>query len=106
MPHELRERITRLHAALDAAGRPRDSVELTAGIFVRGTAPADDDRPDEAIDGGRSTRSVRPSPGYERARASATSIVHLWPRTPEAVAQLGATAAIARERTAARRAAV
>lgn len=47
--HELRERIARVHEALAAAGRPRASLELTAGIFLTTSAAADDDRPDETI---------------------------------------------------------
>ena len=43
--------------------------------------------------------------GYEALGVSHL-IVHLWPHTPEAVAQLGSAAAVARERTAARGAAV
>jgi probable F420-dependent oxidoreductase len=93
--HELRERIARLHAALDAAGRAHDSIELTAGIFVA-ISPADDDRPDEAI-GGSVEEIGEALAGYE-ALGIRHLVVHLWPRTPEAVAQLGAAASIARER--------
>ena len=75
--HELRERITRLHAALDAVGRPRDSLELTAGIFVA-TAPADDDRPDEAITGGDRRDRARRSRATRRS-GSATSSSTCWP---------------------------
>jgi probable F420-dependent oxidoreductase len=100
---ELRERITRLHAALDAAGRPRDSLELTAGIFVA-TSPADDDRPEETITGGVD-EIAEALAGYG-ALGVTHLIVHLWPRTVEAVEQLGAAAAIARERTGSRKAAV
>lgn len=97
--HQLRERIERLHAALDAAGRPRDSIELTAGIFVA-TSPADDDRPDEAISGSIDEIAAGLA-GYEELGVTHL-IVHLWPRTVEAVGQLGAAAEIARERTAGR----
>jgi alkanesulfonate monooxygenase SsuD/methylene tetrahydromethanopterin reductase-like flavin-dependent oxidoreductase (luciferase family) len=91
--HGLRELIGRLHAALDAVGRPRDSIELTAGIFVA-TAPADDDRPDEAI-GGTAEDIGAALAGYS-ALGISHLIVHLWPRTVEAVGQLAAAAAIAR----------
>lgn len=97
--HELRERIARLHAALDAAGRPRHSLELTAGVFVA-ISPAADDRPDEAIRG--SIHEIGEAlAGYE-SLGIGHLIVHLWPRTPEAVAQLAAAAALARERIDAR----
>jgi probable F420-dependent oxidoreductase len=47
---ELRERLAHLDEALDAAGRARDSIERTAGVFVA-IAPGDDDRPEQAIRG-------------------------------------------------------
>ena len=93
--HELRERISNLHAAMDKSGRPRDAIELSAGIFVA-TSPADDDRPEEAIHG--STGEIGEAlAGYADLGISHL-IVHLWPRTVEAVVQLGAAAAIARQR--------
>jgi alkanesulfonate monooxygenase SsuD/methylene tetrahydromethanopterin reductase-like flavin-dependent oxidoreductase (luciferase family) len=101
--NELRERITRLHAALDAAGRPRDSLELTAGIFVA-TSTAEDDRPDETITG--SLDEIAEALAGYGALGLTHLIVHLWPRTVEAVQQLGAAAAIARERVAAQTSAV
>jgi probable F420-dependent oxidoreductase len=96
--HELRERITRLHDAMDKVGRPRDAIELSAGIFVA-TSPADDDRPAEAI-GGSAEDIGEALAGYADLGISHL-IVHLWPRTPEAVRELGAAAAIARERLSA-----
>jgi probable F420-dependent oxidoreductase len=94
---ELRERIRRLHAALDAAGRPRDAVEMTAGIFVA-TGPGRDDRPREAISG--SIDEI----AHALAGYAALGITHLianvWPRTPEAVTRLGQAAALARSRLA------
>jgi probable F420-dependent oxidoreductase len=91
--HELRERIDRLHAALDAAGRPRSAIELTAGIFVA-VSPADDDRPDEAISGSIDEIGEALA-GYE-ALGIGHVVVHLWPRSSEAVMQLAGAAAIAR----------
>jgi probable F420-dependent oxidoreductase len=101
--NELRERISRLHAALDSAGRPRDSLELTAGIFVA-ASPADDDRPEETITG--SLDEIAEALAGYGALGVTHLIVHLWPRTVEAVEQLGAAAAIARERAGPRKAAV
>jgi alkanesulfonate monooxygenase SsuD/methylene tetrahydromethanopterin reductase-like flavin-dependent oxidoreductase (luciferase family) len=94
----LRDRISRLHEALDAAGRPRDSLELTAGVFVA-ISPADDDRPEEAMSG--SIDEIAAALAGYAALGVSHLIVHLWPRTAEAVTQLGAAAASARERVAA-----
>ncbi len=92
---ELRARTARLDAALDAAGRDRSSVERTAGIFVA-AGPGDDDRPDTAIAGG--TDEIADALAGYAALGVSHLIVHLWPRTTEAVAQLGAAAVLARER--------
>ena len=90
---ELRERIRRLHAALDAAGRPRDSIEMTVGIFVA-TAPGRDDRPREAISG--SIDEIAHSLAGYAALGISHLIVNVWPRTAGAVTQLGEAAARAR----------
>ncbi len=95
--NELRDRITRLHAAMDAIGRPRDAIELTAGIFVA-ISPADDDRPEEAI-GGTVDEIGEALAGYATLGVRHL-IVHLWPRTSEAVAELAVAADIARTRLA------
>jgi probable F420-dependent oxidoreductase len=95
--HELRERIERLDAALDAAGRPRDSIERSAGVFVA-TAAADDDAPSEAIVGG--VDEIGEALAGYRELGIDHVIVHLRPRTPEAVAELGAAATIARAKLA------
>ncbi len=92
---ELRDRIERLHASLDAAGRQRDSIDLTAGIFVA-TSEGDDDRPDEVITG--STDEIGAALAGYAALGVSHLIVHLWPRTVEAVGQLAVAAAIARDR--------
>jgi probable F420-dependent oxidoreductase len=95
--HELRERIRRLHVALDAVGRPRAAVELTAGIFVA-TAPGRDDRPREAITG--SVDEIADSLAGYAALGISHLIANVWPRTPEAVHRLGQAAAVARSRLA------
>jgi probable F420-dependent oxidoreductase len=90
---ELRERLAHLDAALDAAGRARDSIERTAGVFVA-IAPGDDDRPDEAI-GGSVDEIGEALAGYADLGVSHL-IVHVWPRTTDAVRLLGEAAEVAR----------
>ncbi|HUH17534.1 MAG TPA: LLM class flavin-dependent oxidoreductase [Methylomirabilota bacterium] len=94
--HELRERLARLREALDAVGRDPGTLELTAGVFV---AVADDpDAPDTAMRG--SIEEIAQAlAGYAELGMSHL-IVHLWPRTPEAVTQLARAAAVARDRIA------
>jgi probable F420-dependent oxidoreductase len=95
---ELRERLSRLHAALEAAGRDPATLELTAGVFVR-VADDDDDAPGEAMHG--STEEIADAlAGYSRLGISHL-IVHLWPRTPAAVTTLAEAASLARERAGA-----
>ena len=90
----LRQNIARVHAALDAAGRDRSSLTLTAGIFVA-TGPGDDDRPEDLITG--STDEIAESlAGYAELGISHL-IVHLWPRTVAAVSQLAEAASQARK---------
>jgi probable F420-dependent oxidoreductase len=94
---ELRERLSRLHAALEAAGRDPATLELTAGVFVR--VADDDDAPGEAMHG--STEEIADAlAGYSRLGISHL-IVHLWPRTPAAVTTLAEAASLARERAGA-----
>ena len=95
---ELRERLGRLDEALDAAGRPRDSIERTVGVFVA-VAPGDDDRPEEAIRG--SVDEIGAALGGYADLGISHLIVHVWPRTPEAVELLGQAAEVARTRVAA-----
>jgi probable F420-dependent oxidoreductase len=91
---ELRERLTRLRAALDAAGRDPATLELTAGVFVK--VADDDDAPENAMHG--STEEIADAlAGYADLGISHL-IVHIWPRTPAAVTQLAQAAALARER--------
>jgi probable F420-dependent oxidoreductase len=91
---ELRDRIHRLHQAMDAIGRPRGEIELTAGIFVA-TSPADDDRPDEAICG--SNEEIAEAMAGYAALGVSHLIVHMWPRTVDAVRQLGEIASLVRQ---------
>lgn len=91
---ELRERIARLHAALDAAGRDRDTLVLTAGVFVAIGEGGGDDRPASAITG--STAEIGAALAGYAALGVSHLVVHLWPRTVEAVARLGEAAAAAR----------
>ena len=92
--HELRKRLANLHAALDAAGRDPATLELTAGVFV---AVADDpDAPDNAMSG--SVEEIADALAGYRALGISHLMVHLWPRTPEAVTRLAAAAALVRER--------
>jgi probable F420-dependent oxidoreductase len=90
---ELRDRIARLHQAMDTIGRPRDEIELSAGIFVA-TSPADDDRPDETILG--TVEEIADAMSGYAALGVSHLIVHLWPRTVEAVRRLGEIASLVR----------
>jgi len=90
--HELRERLANLHAALAAAGRDPATLELTAGVFV---AVADDpDAPENAIHGG--TEEIADALAGYAALGMSHLMVHLWPRTPDAVMNLAAAVAIVR----------
>ena len=91
---ELRERIARLRTALDSEGRRPETLALTAGIFVR--FADDDDAPENAISGSRDDIADALA-GYAELGMSHL-IVHLWPRTPEGVAELARAAALAKKR--------
>jgi len=95
---ELRERITNLRAALDAVGRDPDTLEMTAGVFV--AAAEDDDAPERAMRG--SVEEIADALAGYQALGITHLIVHVWPRTPEAVATLGEAATLARQRVGAR----
>jgi alkanesulfonate monooxygenase SsuD/methylene tetrahydromethanopterin reductase-like flavin-dependent oxidoreductase (luciferase family) len=93
----LRTRLADLLAALEKAGRDPATLVLTAGITVTFEGAADDERngsihgtPDEIAAG---------LAGYAEL-GIAHLIAHVHPRTPDAVAQLGAAAALARDRVA------
>ncbi len=92
---ELRTRLANVRGALEAAGRDPATLALTAGIFVA-YEDADDDAPERAIRG--TTSEIADAlTGYAELDISHL-IVHLFPRTPTAVARLGEAAALARER--------
>ena len=99
---ELRERIGRLRDALARAGRDPATLELTAGVFV--AVADDDDAPDEAIRG--TTEEIADALAGYAALGVRHLVVHCWPRTADAVTQLGAAAALARERVSASAASV
>jgi alkanesulfonate monooxygenase SsuD/methylene tetrahydromethanopterin reductase-like flavin-dependent oxidoreductase (luciferase family) len=90
----LRENIGRVNQALDEAGRDPSTLTLTAGIFVA-TAPGEDDRPETLISGS-AEEIAEGLAGYAELGISHL-IVHLWPRTVEAVHQLAQAAALARQ---------
>jgi len=93
--NELRERLANLHAALDAAGRDPATLEVTVGIFVAFDG-ADADTPEHAIRG--SLDEVADALAGYAGLDAMHLIVHVFPRTVDAVRQLGAAAAIARDR--------
>jgi probable F420-dependent oxidoreductase len=92
---ELRTRLANVGRALDTAGRDPSTLVLTAGIFVA-YDDAEEDSPARAIRGSTS-QIARALAGYDELGV-AHLIVHLFPRTPEAVARLGEAAALARAR--------
>ena len=95
---ELRERLTRLRAALDAVGRDPATLTLTAGIFVA-FEDADADAPKRAIRGTTEEIAAQLA-GYAELGISHL-IAHTFPRTVDAVSRLGEAAALARERSGA-----
>jgi alkanesulfonate monooxygenase SsuD/methylene tetrahydromethanopterin reductase-like flavin-dependent oxidoreductase (luciferase family) len=90
---ELRTRLANLRAALDEAGRDPSSLKITVGIFVA-FDDAQGDVPDRAIRGSVDEVGAALA-GYADLDVSHL-IVHLWPRTPGAVARLAQAAEIAR----------
>jgi len=94
---DLRQRLSNLRRALDAVGRDPATLTLTAGVFVK--VSADADAPDNAMQG--SVEEIADAlAGYSELGISHL-IVHLWPRTPEAVTKLAAAAALVRDRVGA-----
>ena len=94
---ELDERIDNLRAACESEGRDPRCINLTAGVFVsfpyldhHGAETA----PPTAMQGDPDAVG-RQLAGY-RDHGIEHLIVHLWPRRPEAVLELGRAAAIAR----------
>jgi probable F420-dependent oxidoreductase len=95
---ELSERLTNLHAALDAAGRDPATLEITVGIFVAFDG-AEADAPARAIRG--SILEVADALAGYAGLGARHLIAHVFPRTPAAVRQLAEAAALAREQIAA-----
>jgi alkanesulfonate monooxygenase SsuD/methylene tetrahydromethanopterin reductase-like flavin-dependent oxidoreductase (luciferase family) len=94
---ELEERIERLHAACLAEGRDPATIALTAGLFVHFSAlpdPGYEDAPENSIRG--SAEEVGRTLAEYRELGIEHAIVHLWPPTPAAVAELGRAAEVAR----------
>jgi len=94
---ELKARIGRLQAACASEGRDPGSLSLTAGVFVgfpHLLAPDREAPPDTAMTG--SPDDVGTMLASYRDLGIDHLIVHVWPRTPEAVAELGRAAAVAR----------
>jgi len=93
---ELRERLANLRGALDAAGRDPSTLELSAGVFV--AVAEDADAPENAMRG--SAEEIADALAGYSALGISHLIVHLWPRTPEAVTRLAEAAKLVRERVA------
>ena len=96
--HELRQRLTNLHAALHAGGRDPATLEITAGILVAFEG-ANVDAPKNAIRASLDEVAAALA-GYAALRISHL-IAHVFPRTPDAVSSLGEAAGLARERVVA-----
>jgi alkanesulfonate monooxygenase SsuD/methylene tetrahydromethanopterin reductase-like flavin-dependent oxidoreductase (luciferase family) len=94
---ELVERIGRLREACVAEGRDPATISLTVGLFAYFPAlpdPGDEDPPENAIAG--TAEEVGLALAEYRELGIEHAIVHLWPPTPEAVAELGQAAEVAR----------
>ena len=96
--HELRVRLSNLHAALAEAGRDPATLEITVGIFVAFEG-ADADAPATAIRG--TLDEVADALAGYAALGAKHLIAHVFPRTTQAVSQLAEAAALARERVVA-----
>jgi probable F420-dependent oxidoreductase len=92
---ELRTRLSNLGSALKAAGRDASTLTLTAGILVA-LDGAEDDVPERAIRG--TTSEIADALAGYAQHGMSHLIAHIFPRTPEAVVQLGEAAALARAR--------
>lgn len=95
--HNLDERISNLEAACAEEGRDPETLTLTAGVMVHFphlSGAGDDDLPERAMSGDAETVG-RMLAGYAAKRIQHL-MVHVWPRTPEAVAELGRSAEVAR----------
>ena len=93
--HELRQRLANLGGALETAGRDPATLALTAGIFVA-FEDAAADAPERAIRGTPDEIAAALA-GYAELGMSHL-IVHVFPRTADAVRRLAEAAALARDR--------
>jgi alkanesulfonate monooxygenase SsuD/methylene tetrahydromethanopterin reductase-like flavin-dependent oxidoreductase (luciferase family) len=96
--HELDARVTRLREACAAEGRDVATLTLTAGVFVFFPALArdgDEEPPDDAMQG--TPEEIAPMLAGYAAHGIDELIAHVWPRRPEAVAELARAAALARD---------
>jgi probable F420-dependent oxidoreductase len=92
---ELRTRLANLRRAMEGTGRDPATLTLTAGIFVAFEG-SDADTPERAIRG--TTDEIATAlAGYAELGISHL-IAHVFPRTADAVRQLGEAASLARER--------
>jgi alkanesulfonate monooxygenase SsuD/methylene tetrahydromethanopterin reductase-like flavin-dependent oxidoreductase (luciferase family) len=95
---ELAERIGRQRAACEAAGRDPATLMLTAGVFVvfpHLLPDGDGEEPPEEAIRGDVDEVAEALAGYEMHGVEHV-IVHLWPRSPAAVAELARAAEHAR----------
>ena len=100
---ELDERVGRLRQACVTEGRDPATISMTAGVFVAfpDMIVPDQEPPPETAMRGTADEVGAMLAGY-REHGIEHLIVHLWPRTPEAVAELGRAARAARADLAAR----
>jgi probable F420-dependent oxidoreductase len=95
--HELDARIERLRAACTAEGRDPAALSLTAGVFVvvPHLARDGDEEPPDSVMRGTADELAPMLAGYAQHGIDQL-IVHVWPRRPEAVAELARAAELAR----------
>jgi probable F420-dependent oxidoreductase len=94
---ELVKRIDRLREACVAEGRDPSTISMTVGLFAYFPSlpdPGDEDPPENAIAG--TAEEVGLALAQYRELGIQHAIVHLWPPTPQAVAELGRAAEVAR----------
>jgi alkanesulfonate monooxygenase SsuD/methylene tetrahydromethanopterin reductase-like flavin-dependent oxidoreductase (luciferase family) len=93
----LDERLANLDEALTAAGRDPASLTRTVGVFVDfpHLRQPEDEKPPDIVMSGTAEEVGRMLAGYRERRIDHL-IAHLWPRTPEAVEELGRAAEVAR----------
>ncbi len=92
---ELRDRLNRLHTALETVGRRAETLTPTAGIFVAFDDAADD-TPERAIRGSASEIATALA-SYAELGISHL-IAHVFPRSVDSVRRLAEAAALTRER--------